>query len=225
MKNFYSIKTPIISFIIFIVSISYCRAQLKKGVSIYGFDLNYNTSTTKYDSGDDSDKTYSFSVMPTFGVFINSHVLVGLKTNWTKTRNADVNTPDFSISNSTSKGHSFGPFVRYYKMFSDKAGFFVQGEMAWAKNKLTYTLEDTQSNSEFDIEDHIKSFQAGVRPGVVFFIGKRVALESTLGFIGYSKSKTDNSWVPANLDSSNKGFQFSLSPGTLNFGFRYYLIK
>jgi hypothetical protein len=224
--NNYSVKAVIAFFIVFIVSTSLCEAQFKGGASFYGFDINYNTSKTHYDSKSgpsDSDKTYGFSLMPTFGVFINSHWLVGVKASATKSTESNVYEKDYKVTDISSKGRSFGPFVRYYKMLGDRAAIFFQGEITWGKENYYYTLTDLQNTYSFDFNNKVKSNQIGIRPGIVFFIAKGLAFESTIGFIGYTKSRLDNNFDALALDNVKKDFQFSFSPSNINLGIKYYI--
>jgi hypothetical protein len=197
------------------------------GTTLAGLDVNYNTSKKHYTSSNsgvsDPDKTYSFSVMPTFGVFVSSHWLVGVKANVTKAKEGNSYQPTFTVKDMRSKSYSFGPFVRYYKMLGDKTSIFIQGEVTWGKDKLSYNITELQNNYVFDLEDKINTFQSGVRPGIVYFITKKLVLESTIGFIGYTRMTTNNNLDGFGLDNVQKDFLFSFSPSTINIGFKCYL--
>src|SRR5262245_62027091 len=130
-------KKLILGFIVSLVSfVSY--GQLQNGAAMFGFDFRYYRSTTDYYYADGSQapddvQSYDFALSPTAGFFVSDHFLVGLSLEWTKQKNYN----EGSVFNPESTGKNLGiaPFARYYHMFGDQFGLFIEGGFTWAKGE------------------------------------------------------------------------------------------
>jgi len=218
--------------VVSILTVSLCAAtsgysQLQKGVAQFGFDLNFSSPKTEYIEYDGlyrreaSNKT--FTVVPMAGWFVSEKFLVGAKLGWSKTKlenNADAYTYA-----GLSKTLYYGPYARYYKMFGGKAGFFLEASALFGDGDNDYSNHNENTGLTESGHSATKSFAATIRPGIVYFVGKRFALESTIGALSYQRRKyelEDDTWYNSNIQ---KTFGISVSPATINFGLTYYLVR
>jgi len=221
-------KKLILSFIVCFVSfVSY--GQLQRGVGYFGFDFNYSRTSTDYYYADGSAAPgavdgYDFSLYPTAGIFLNEHFMIGLKMDWSKRK--DYSSNSVFESDTDRKDLSAGPFCRYYKMLGEQFGFFAEAGVMFGKGESTTLSYDPWLGEYRPVTTDVSSFQAGIRPGIVFFLGKRIALESTIGFLGYEnvENNFDDDYYSV-TDTEYTNFGFSISPSTINLGLKYYLIK
>ncbi|MEM6685565.1 MAG: hypothetical protein AAF617_07180 [Bacteroidota bacterium] len=142
--------------------------------------------------------SYAYSVVE------NLFLGVGLSyQNITRKIENSFGTPD---DTSITNGYGVFPFVRYYKGIGKKLALYLQAEASVRYSKI----ETTKANS----------FSTGLRPGVTFLMNKNLALEASLGFLGYFSNSTDNEESVSESDSD--GFQLSLNSSNLLFGLNYY---
>ncbi|MGK0325968.1 MAG: hypothetical protein ACJA1D_001313, partial [Polaribacter sp.] len=101
---------------------------------------------------------------------------------------------------------------RKYFPVNENFSFFLQGEVAFSSvnSESNNSLTENEGNSIF----------TGIRPGFVYFVTKNVALNSTIGALGYSYFTNERDGMKT-LESNN--FTFSLASSNIMFGIAYYL--
>ena len=71
------------------------------------------------------------------------------------------------------------------------------------------------TDNNYDLEGY--GFGIGARPGILYTVSDRMALEGTFGYLTFNHSRS------ASFDNYNSTFfGLQLNPSTLNFGFNYY---
>ncbi|CAM1335111.1 hypothetical protein [Tenacibaculum aestuariivivum] len=63
------------------------------------------------------------------------------------------------------------------------------------------------------------AYSIGVHPSLTYFLNKKLALQASLGFLGYTKTDYDNS---DGSKANNDNFNFSLNSSNLLFGLSYF---
>lgn len=155
----------------------------------YGSDEDFN-----------GDKTNEFNVSPKAGYFVTNNIAVGLSLGYTNGKTeqdgeADTKTNEFNV----------GAFGRYY--FTPASQFSIFGELGVGYG----TLKQEQG----DAEAKYNGFNVGLAPGVSYFISKNFALEATVGLLGYTSVKNDDT------DAKADSFDLGLNLGDINFGIVY----
>lgn len=208
--NFMKKLLLIISFLIVTLVFNEVYSQTSEGAMFVSGSVGVSLSSTKYkNDGNTSDgpKYFGFSFAPRAGYFIKDNIAVGAAigvfSNRTKYIDGDI---DKSIT------VDFMPFARYYHMMDDKFGLFGHGELTVGFGKNKY---EGESNNDKNI------FKAGITaaPGVVYFVKKNIAIEATLGSIGFNTTSYKNS---DDSKTTTSDFRLNLSTG-LNLGFVFFL--
>ena len=181
----------------------FINANVSLGIS----DSNFTSETQNFDtkrSFYDINSSYSYAIGNNF--FIG----LGLGYSYNKQEEDDrIDASDFEIKGNT---YRIFPYVRYYKGIGKKLAFFIQGETRFSHSKTERDNgEDWTTNNLF----------IGVRPGLTLMLNKNLALETTIGALGYTTADSENN--ANNSNSDFKGFNLSLNTSNLFFGLSYYL--
>ena len=189
-------------------------AQHKKGDIYFGGSVNFGagSSSTKVGSTKtEGPKTFNFGIQPKVAYFISDKFSVGVDLGFSSSSSKiDNSGTTTSYSNMAYGG---GVFARYYVMPTEKFGFFFEantGIMAGtSKNKVGSVKTDGPNTLEIN---------AGITPGIVFYVSKRVALEANYGFLGYSSyTQTDKSGLQ-DIKDTQGNFGLNINPGTFELG-------
>jgi len=228
-KNFRMIVIAAIGGIVLSIP---AKAQFKTGSLMIGTTIGstaYSSANSDYayDNGGSrttSTKTYTFSLGPQIGVFVNPHTVIGgtlsfnLSNSDAKTTNTAVNNSlTGSKSNTMTTTVSLGPFLRYY--FSSqpvKNLFFVQVNGAVGTGSGTSSgsgYATTSTNSSDGKVTGIFNWNAGGSFGLTHFFTRHLGMDVALGYI-YSHSHSDN----ANTTYTTKNSNGQVSPATNNYG-------
>ena len=82
-----------------------------------------------------------------------------------------------------------GPFVRYYKMFSDQFG--VSGTLSGGYQSMYDYRYSGNGNNATIVEYKGSGSYAGLTPAIVFFPVPQFALSASIGSLGYSRLSFD----------------------------------
>lgn len=153
---------------------------------------------TQNSPGDFKDN--AFTIMPAFGYFVSDNIAIGaelgLMTNKSK-----------SGSTTTSNVNQFsaGVYGKYYFTPANQFSFFTKLGVG------TFSWEDKEvSNSK------VNGFEVAFVPGINYFLSNCIALQASIGTLGYSTSKPDVSGA-----ESTDTFGFNLNLKDINFGVVY----
>ncbi|WP_156109099.1 hypothetical protein [Hymenobacter sp. APR13] len=206
------------------------HAQTSAGTVLLGGSVGYGYSKDEgsYGSSQSERTRYEFSFSPTAGYFVADNLAVGLagtiQTDKRKEPYIDYNqasSPAYSFE-FTSSYKSIGPFVRYYKMLSEKAGFY--GQLAGG-----YRTGHSSSESNaplFESSDgKYRGSYATLMPGFVFFPTPKFGLELTSGNLGYFNNKNTQEPTQQRPRQENKSSGFGAYFGlqNLTIGASFYL--
>lgn len=225
-------------FLISAMALGLCaQAQIGKGRMMLGGSFNYGQNNNRSNDSmgvlTQQNKNESFTGSLKYGYFVTDHVMVGVVGSYRQNNvvQKSVYSPSFETrTNSNTHNFSGGLFARYYKMIG-KSRFAVYGElssvygggMGEQKNVTVNNSVETQ-NAGAKINESF--FSAGVNPGVVFFMTKYVAIESSFGYLGYNFRNTkmydNNSRLISNNDNSGFNTQLAFSLSSLALGVNFY---
>ncbi len=212
---------------------------LSRGTRFLGGSVDAGGSTTviggnAYGSSSVQDVNgFNLNLRPQMGWFVRDHVAVGVGLNvglgWMKYETsvftASPGQNPYTSQNSLSLG--IRPFVRNYAMLGPKAGVFLESSL-----NLGFSRQNVESKDYVGVTAELNSHsffvQAGIRPGVTYFLGRRFAVEATTGFVGFNLS---NSRYPTNTSQGVRELKantFSFSPtwavgSDLGVGLKYYI--
>lgn len=186
--------------------------SIAAGTVSLGGGIGYSTTTNKFGVGQNSHeaKSSQFSFSPTFGYFVAENVAIGLNLE------IDTVTPFHSTGSSTTPDANvslrIGPFVQFYKMFSEQFG--LTGALGAGYLKLN----ETGFNSGQVYTTKASGAYAQITPGIVFFPIPKFALSATIGSLGYTTLSDDNDNITNRTTTA--GAQFGLDK--LQLGGTYY---
>ncbi|WBO84203.1 hypothetical protein [Hymenobacter yonginensis] len=209
------------------------HAQTSAGTVLLGGNVGYSSSKEEYSpsslGSSSSERTQrEFRFSPSVGYFVADNLAVGLiadlQTNKTKQpyTEYDQGVPSTYRFESTGSYKSIGPFVRYYKMIGEKAGFYGQLAGGYRTGRSR-----SESNAPFfeGSDGKYRGSYANLTPGFVFFPTPKIGLELTSGSIGYYNNKNTQEPTRQRIGQDNKSSGFGAYFGlqNLNIGASIYL--
>ena len=183
----------------------------EKGTWVFGGDLNFRTANNEsFNPGGTSIyKANGFAIAVRTGyVFTKNNLEFGLGLTYNTSKiNDSYNNSEFKNNTKT-----ISPYVKKYCPVNKNFSFFLQGEVAFSSvnSESINSLTENEGNSIF----------TGIRPGFVYFVTKNIALNSTIGALGYSYFTNERDGMKT---SESNNFTFSLASSNIMFGFAYYL--
>ncbi|MEN7548890.1 outer membrane beta-barrel protein [Rapidithrix thailandica] len=188
-------------------------AQIGPGKILLGGSLGFSSKDTENDNdwiNSRNGTETTFELMPRIGFGLSENWVIGAGIGYQSTK-FDRDGSDYEEKTNM---FVFSPYARYYKMVSEKVGFFGEGTFAFGTGK--YKPEPTGNKKD------LSSFAVGVTPGITYFITEKIAFEATMGFLGYSQIKAE---VDGTDDPESEKSEFGLNVDltTLNFGVQFVL--
>lgn len=151
-------------------------------------------------SKEEGNKETAITIAPTIGYELSEKWSVGLEFSMLST-DSEIESPlsngHIMHKNSKPKSFSVMPFVRFTYAQVGKVSFYIDGGVGYGHEKLsdTYSVEGPYASDYYVpsiVERKNTNFQISFRPGVKFAISDNLELESHLGNIGYSHTKSNN---------------------------------
>lgn len=190
-------------------------STIEKGTWTIGGQMSFQSfkENLNFNSNDQERKTTQFSINPNASYAISENLLLGgiIGYTYNKAESGNPFTPNSTINN-----YRIGTYLKKYISIINNFAFNVQTELNYIYSKLEFDSDDFGSSNTFDI---------GFRPGLSLFLNNNFALETQIGFLGYSYSNTNrqNNNVPGGIvDGSSSSFNFNLNAANLFFGVTYF---
>jgi hypothetical protein len=201
----------IVATILAMISIQ-CFGQFSKRDKVLGgtFSLTRQRAPASTNGGL-INKATSFEIVPSFGMFVNESIEIGLQAGYSSSE-YERNTIYPTISNWGSRGATVGLYAQKYFHLTDKFLFSLIGTTHYDFGTSYFKTTNTITNEVTKTDDEDRRIGIYVTPNIIFFLSNNWALKATLGSIGYKHS--NNGDQPLNL--------FSLEYGTINLGLGYY---
>ena len=119
--------------------------------------------------------------------------------------------PDFPSGTTVDKLNliSISPFFRFIKKPTDNMGIWLEAQAGAAFGK---DESDGRDQNKYSV------IHAGIRPGVIFYIGNNLSFEASFGRLGFNQTTTTDA---DNSDSktTNSNFGLSLNNNSFDIGF------
>lgn len=161
----------------------------------------FGTGSVGFSSEEENgDKTTSFTFRPKVGYFVTSNVAIGLNLGFTSTKR------DFGTTDSKSSSFNVGAFGRYYFKPANQFSMFLNLGFDYMGTKNEIGPAETKENG----------FEIGLAPGFNYFITNRLALEASIGLLGFSSMKPDVQGAEATTN-----FDFNVGINSISFGLLY----
>lgn len=179
------------------------QAQINKGNTALGGNLNFSTDKSNYDNGAKVTNT-SFLISPSLMISYNNNKAVGFSLMYNHSR--------YSVLDQKNNGYGAGAFLRQYKPLGK--GFYVFAQEALV---FTYNKSNSLNDSIVRLVQN-KSYMVAftVNPGLAYDVSKKFQLEllffnnllsaayshHILSGTNLSTIKSDDFSISANLDAS-----------------------
>lgn len=151
--------------------------------------------------GDETEATTTdFTISPRLGyVFNDFWAGVDVSFNGTKTEETQFPGTDHYVTKTNLT--SISPFFRYTKNPIQNMGIWIEAQAgaSFGKNSVEGV---TQRN--------YNGFNAGLRPGVIFYVGNRLSFEASFGRLGYSQFTVKDDQNPRDKETISR-FGFGLN--------------
>ena len=219
------------------------QAQTSAGTLLLSGNINYysTTSTVELYAPNPAqlprNETHSQQLVfsPAVGFFVADNLAVGLSAGVQSGRNSATQTSYIGFgsppvlqtltSSEQTRSLSVGPFVRYYHMLGDKAGFYGQLAGGYEHSYRKQQIDDYTPNPGAASYTSNGGY-ASLKPGFVFFPTPRFGLELTLGGVGYSRSATQSRDLTSGAtgpESTSSSFAADFGLQTLTLGAAFHL--
>ncbi|MBD0405469.1 hypothetical protein [Flammeovirga sp. EKP202] len=212
---------------------------IKKGQWLTGATFNYSEHANdnyKFLILEDwSGKGYNFQVSPFVAYFLNDNFSIGGRFTYNRSL-LDIDELNLKIGDDLSMSingahylsHTFYStfFIRNYLSLgkSNRFGLFNEVRLSYGYGQSKeMTIGQTPAETQ-GIYSVINEFNIGVAPGLVAFINDNVALEASIGLIGFS-----NKWTKQVENQVEEGERrvskanFNIDIFSLNIGLAFYL--
>lgn len=164
------------------------RYVLAKGTKLISGSVYFNGNRNSYGAESSQYITMNFAVRENSGYFVANNLVIGtsLGYNFDYSKNKQ---PD-AINSFTINRHSFTPgiFLRYYKMFTPKFGFFGQFNGSYL---IGFSREQT-GNLPAITERKFWGVNFNLAPNLVYFLSKKITLDAGFGNMSFSYSKMED---------------------------------
>ena len=184
---------------------------IPKGSWTIGGNLGFSANNSEFSRELEDDierKNHTYSLLPKIGYTISENLIIGLGLGYSFSKD------DINDDNSKTNSYNFTPYIRKHYGIGQNLSLFIQGEGNYEIAK--------QKNTNSNYENTSKSLFIGFRPGLNYFISKKVALETTIVSFGY-KHRTSEVTGSDNSKTDTNSFNFNIDSANLNFGVIVFL--
>ena len=234
-------KTTPLIFTALMLSIT-LSAQLNKGGMMIAGNFNYfkshsaSSDTNNFSTNNKGDNK-SFTSTIRFGYLATSKIMVGVYGSFNNNSQNNTiiyqngNPLNTSVNEQTQSQNIFsgGVFARYYE-FIGKSKFAIFGQLTagygLGKQELTQSWNYTGNTTINKSYSDLSTLNIGFNPGLVFFVTKNIAIETSLGYLGFNVQKNKNNYNNGTQTNEVKNTSFNsnlnLSLSNLSWGINFY---
>lgn len=195
---------------------------IEKGTWLIDGSISFSDNHNRFEvegTDDSSDQeSFNFALAPKIGYTIKRNLTAGLGLEYSRTKGSAITTTENSGSSggsSLSQSFNISPFLRTYIGLNQNLALFVQGELQYGRR----WSESTDNNEPSSFTGIQNQYRGGIRPGLTYFMSNKLAIETSIGFLGYSRFDTEDSDTSS---GSGSNFGLSLNSSDLFFGIAYY---
>ena len=209
------------------VAFSYNNYNLGQGAADAGYSALFSLI------GDVHGSMQSWGVAPWFSYFVADNFSLGVRFDYDRSQfglgNATISLGDlanFSLSDFNFLKHSYTGAItgRYYIPFANSKRFAMFTEVraigGYGQSE-TYKVTDGEKYGTYQ---DIYKFELGLVPGVSVFVTNDVAVEVSVGLMGFNYNKTvqtTNQVDKSVMESS--GANFKINPLSVGLGLSFYI--
>lgn len=206
-----AIMKTLVPLFLFAISIHALVAQtsepvesISKGTKFIGGSFSLYSTTT-----DDTYKYTEFSIGPGMGFYIKDNLAIGGFLTYNFTENGQPITDQFSSFSSIG----LNAFVLKNYKITNNLFFTLQPQLSLSYGKQDFPFPNNDYSSF--------NFGLGISPGVMFFVSKKFALQTSLGALSYShiRRKVESGVEPTITNSFGLNGALSVS----SFSIRYFI--
>ncbi len=203
-----------------------CTAQFKQGNIFLGTDFHYS-SVKSEEAGRNyanKDTITNYQIAPHIGAMVTNKIAMGIGFLYGKERENYGSDKNSSFYETKISQFSFNTYIRTFKSINENLAVFAHNEISFGsgsyKENGVSLVRDYYGNinSQMHSLSGSRSFyQLGIKPGIIYRLGGRIALEGKVGFVGF-QGKTQRVKSYSNtIVTSEKGFiaDFDLSSARL----------
>lgn len=209
------------------VSFSYSNYSIGNGAADSGYSVLFNLL------GDIHGNLVSFGVSPYVSYFIADNLSVGGRFDYGRSSmglgNMNLSLGDaFSLDikdfNYFKHSYTGALTLRNYMPFANSKRFAMFAEIRAMGGYGQAESYKTDGNDKFGTYQDIYNFEIGVVPGLCAFVTNEVALELSVGLLGFNYQKviqTTNQVEKSEMESSGADFKINLF--SISFGLSFYI--
>lgn len=209
------------------VSFSYNNYSIGNGAADGGYSMLFNLL------GDIHGNLLSFGISPYASYFIADNLSVGLRFDYDRSTmgvgNLGLSLSDelsFSVSNFNYFKQSYTGAVtlRTYLPFADSKRFAMFTELRATGGYGQAVSYKREEGDKYGTYQDVYNFELGLVPGLCAFITNEVALEVSIGLVGFNYQKviqTTNQVEHSEMERS--GANFKLNIFSIGFGLSFYI--
>ena len=212
-------KKTIISFV-FLCTVFYAQAQINKGRAFIGGSFDLWGQSKDYENNTSSNyKSTNLWFGSSLNFLVSDNLGLGFSLNY-GLNNSTWKHPNWN-SSSHENQYSIGINMSNFKMFNDKFGFIFTNSLGVGfGNSRNYSENNGQNVTT---KYNTLNFELNGRPGFIYFLNSKVAVQATIGsfYLGLKKAKpsSDNVVNSDNSESLTYGINFN----SIGLGLNYFL--
>ncbi len=197
---------------------SFGNAQIPEGVRFIAGQIGY---TSVKDNAADSE-TESFRILPTAGYFFAPNWAVAASLGYKSDVSKSESSIAASLKNTKDVSSAFVmiPSLRKFWVLDEKFSLYMQLdfplEFGKIRNETTIVTTGNPTVSSVSENDYF-AYGISLKPGIDFALNKRWRIFSTVGELGFSSNKKENS------KGAKNAFNFGVNFSAVNFGLKYII--
>jgi hypothetical protein len=167
-------------------------------------------------------RVYRFDV--NLGMFMMDNFALGLKVGYGYSRDYERDTSLDSDYTYSTDAFRIGIFMRNYIELSRSIRFFIESSVVSGFGGIDARSVSSDTSQSYTSSGPRFELEAGIRPGMVFFINRGFAVEATVGFLGftYTRQKTGDKQFDVEADSTKLEFSWDVNLIRIQFGLAIY---
>lgn len=160
--------------------------------------------------------SFGVSITPEISYLLSNKLALGLGIGYSYSQNKSES--DQFNSKNQGNGYSFSPFVQNYWMLGEKFGITLISRASVSFGKNTF-----ENNQEQSSEVNYWDLNLNVRPGVVYFVKPKFALQATSGGVGLGASRSKQVSEGDTRIVRDYGLSLDLDVTSLSIGIKCFL--
>ncbi|TNJ42897.1 outer membrane beta-barrel protein [Tamlana fucoidanivorans] len=212
MKNILCIAVLFVSSI-FMAQEANDTFSIPKNQWVLGGSLSVSSFNSSSDDLKSKSDSFWWEIAPDVGYVFANNFMVGIKTQY-RFGDGDDNFDNGNAYKRSFQSFSVAPYIRKYFFVAKKLALTLEGGVKVSKR----WDEFTEVNAEKE-ETISNDFFVGISPGLAYTLSKKVYLYSSLGNVGYYKTKSEKEGDITKTDA----FSFNVFTSHLNFGVLFLL--